>query len=62
MTRLQRLGLLVILIVIIVLQTAYVEVLAHLGPAHLPLATWYLILFAVVCGGLAWMIEWKGEK
>jgi disulfide bond formation protein DsbB len=57
MTRLQRLGLLVILAVLLLMQAGYVEVLAHYTPAHLPLATRVMLVLALVGGGLAWMME-----
>jgi len=59
MTRLQRLGLLVILTVIVLLQAGYIEVLAVYVPAHLPIATRALMVLAIVGGGLAWMLEPK---
>ena len=57
MTRLQRLGLLVILLAILVFQAAFTEVLYHFTPAHLPLATRLMLAALVVGGGMAWMIE-----
>ena len=62
MTRLQRLGLLAILVVIVMMQAAYVEVLAHMGSAYLPLGTRVLMVLIVVGGGMAWMLEPKVEE
>lgn len=57
MTRLQRLGLLAILTVIVLVQAGYVDVLRVYVPAYLPLATRAMMILALVGGGLAWMLE-----